>query len=117
MGRRLNNQYSLSTSMRLLVSLLLVCSLAYVSGAPKPSSIVSNLGSNLGAALDGYCSETLRTCAPMGYCCKGGDKGCKIPRCKWYGWTWALIIGGPLLAILIIAGLVVYCKKKNSGGA
>ena len=35
-------------------------------------------------------------------------------KCRYRGWAWAIFIGVPVLAVLIIAALVIYCIRKKS---
>merc|ERR1712227_1131275 len=35
-------------------------------------------------------------------------------RCRFKGWAMAIFIGVPVLAVIIIAGLVLYCTRKKS---
>merc|ERR1711915_387977 len=83
----------------------------------KRQNIVSNVLGAANTAITGVCSERLRMCGePWGCCCKD-PVSCKIPLCRWHGYTWALVILGPIVALLLIAGVVAFCLKKRSSGA
>merc|ERR1712130_74050 len=79
---------------------------------------VANIAGAAGAAAAGVCSERLRMCGePWGYCCKANAAGCKIRRCRWTWYTWALIIGGPIVVLLILVCCICVCIKKSSSSS
>ena len=112
--------------MRLIFALSFCFCVGLVVSLPKDRSDQSSIRQVLGGIKDTITGSAIKNVNQL---CTGTGGGilidsCPKPfeycdtraslstRCRYYGWTWALIIGGPIVGIIIIALIVVSCMRR-----
>ena len=112
--------------MKFLLALLSVLLVSLSSGLPKDRSEQGSVRQVLGGIKDTITGSAIKNVKQL---CTGTGGGilvdsCPKPfeycdtsaslstRCRYRGFTWALIIGGPLVGIALIVALVVLISRR-----
>merc|ERR1712079_716538 len=73
--------------------------------------VKDKLSGATGGIIDNFCSESAKTCKqPWMYC---DNSNMLARKCRYKGWVWGLMVGGPILAVVIIAIIIVMVCKRS----